>query len=86
MKRIVNAKQAVPSSVQSPGVDSDLKSVAFDIAAQAMWAYFRDNKSLLMVDVRLHRETILKELMRGAPVARVFEPYFRAAPVAARRK
>jgi hypothetical protein len=55
-------------------------------AAEAMWAYYKDNKPQLRSDIRDYREHILVQLCAGADVASVFAPFVRAvAPQVTKR-
>jgi ABC-type iron transport system FetAB permease component len=44
-----------------------------------MWTYYKANKPMLISSVRLHRASILSELMLGATPQVAFAPYMRPA-------
>jgi hypothetical protein len=65
----------VAKPASQPGNPAHL--LGYDSAAELMWAYYKDRKSLFITDIRLYREGIIATLMAGVPPDAAFEPYLR---------
>jgi hypothetical protein len=53
----------------------DIKLLTETQAAQAMWTFYKSNKSQIHRDVREFRDAILAKLMQGDAVEKVFAPF-----------
>jgi hypothetical protein len=51
--------------------------MSYDAAAESMWAYYKDRKSMYITDIRLYREAIVATLRAGVAPEATFEPYRR---------
>jgi hypothetical protein len=54
------------------------KSLSETAAAEAMWLYYRDNKSQLISEVKGNRDYILAQIVAGVSVAHAFAQFTRA--------
>ncbi len=52
--------------------ENTLQAISENKAAVLMWEYYRDNKAMLVAEVREYRDYILAQLMLGKTVASVF--------------
>lgn len=52
---------------------SDDKNIISDLTArEAMWDFYRKNKNDISLDIRNYREIIIKQLMAGASMEKLF--------------
>ena len=49
-------------------------------ALEAMWFYYRDNRTKLSRDIGKHRDAIVEQLKQGLPAEQVFAPFVIAPP------
>lgn len=74
-KNVASARVAITLHPVAPTQRTRTPSAA----AEAMWAYYKDNKPQLRSDIRDYRDHILAQLSAGADVASVFAPFVRPA-------
>lgn len=84
MRRIAAANKARPSASNSASAERALQPLTESQAAEIMWVYYRDSKSLLVSDIKEHRAGILTKLMDGLAVEQVFAPFVKTAEPAKR--
>lgn len=67
----------MPRTAQSKALAASKPSteLTHDKACEVMWLYYRDRKQDLVPEIRDHREIILGQLQRGAPVEQVFAAF-----------
>ena len=58
-------------------VGGEAKQLAQAVAAQAMWEYYKENKAILIPDIREYRDYILELLMLGNSATKVFDQFVR---------
>ena len=50
---------------------------AYDETAWAIWTYYRDNKHLLVSEIRDYRDAIVADILAGTPITTAFAHYLR---------
>jgi hypothetical protein len=63
---------------KSPAAEFVAKPLSENAAAEAMWLYYRDNKTQLVSEVRDNRDYILAQIASGVPAAKAFARFTRA--------
>ena len=82
LRVFTQSDEAVRFEPNGPGDEEKAKQAT----EYCNWVFYRDNKALLIADIKEYRECILRELMKGGSAEKVFAPYFRPVETAPRRK